>query len=214
VSTKRPAPEATVYRLSLYHCYLGELLRSDEGGLITSRRLADELGVREESVRRDISFVGEVGRPGAGYDTRRLFDALQVYLGLRDEYPILMVGSAQMIRALGVVFPPDRYGVSAEAYYSELLADEGEIIGGIPVRPLADIVELDPERGAEVALVAVAPEFVQRALDLLHEAGVRGVLLLTPATGLAVPEGMDLHHVRMPCDIKSLACRCRIPSRV
>jgi len=35
-------PQATVYRLSLYHCYLGELLRVDASDCITSRQLAEQ----------------------------------------------------------------------------------------------------------------------------------------------------------------------------
>lgn len=213
MNVARPTPEATVYRLSLYHCYLGELLRSGSSGLITSRRLAEELGVREESIRRDISFMGEVGRPGAGYDIRRLFDALQEFLGLAEQYPIAKVGSTQMLQALEVVFPPDRYGVHVAACFSEDPEDAGTFVNDVEVRPLAEIADVAPALGIDVALVAVAPEAVQRTLELLHAGGVRGVLLLTPATRLHIPEGMDLHHVRMPCDIKSLACKCRMPSR-
>ena len=34
----------------------------------------------------------------------------------------------------------------------------------------------------------------------------------SPSIKIDVPDGMELTHVRMPCDIKSLACRCRIPA--
>jgi hypothetical protein len=74
-------PQATVYRLSLYHCFLGELLRVGAPPRITSRQLADQLDIKEETVRRDISFVGDIGRPGAGYEPQVLFDALTEFLG-------------------------------------------------------------------------------------------------------------------------------------
>lgn len=206
---KNTTPEATVYRLSLYHCYMGELLRTGATARITSRRLADELGFKEETVRRDLSFIGGVGRPGAGYDPRELFDALQEHLGLKDEYPIIKVGSAQMLEALSVVFPAHTYGVDPVAYYSEVPGDEGRLIHGIEVRPLQEIPQLDRGLGVTVALVACAPGYVQLTLELLDQAGITGVLLLTPAIRLDRPQGMTVTHVRMPCDIKSLACRCR-----
>ena len=62
-----------------------------------------------------------------------------------------------------------------------------------------------------LALVACAPGWVQVTLDLLASAGVEGVLLLTPAIKLDTPKGMSIRQIRMPCDIKSLACECRIP---
>lgn len=204
-------PDASVYRLSLYHCYVGEVLRVGETDRITSRRLAEELGIKEETVRRDMSFIGGVGRPGAGYDPRELFAALQTFLGLSDEYPIVKVGSAQMLEALSVVFPAQSYGVEPVAYFSELRDDVGTMVHGIPVRHVDEIPDLDRSLGVSVALVACSPACVQGTLDLLARAGISGVLLLTPAIKLKRPEGMTVTHVRMPCDIKSLACRCAPP---
>ncbi|MDZ4168912.1 MAG: winged-helix domain-containing protein [Coriobacteriia bacterium] len=206
------APDASVYRLSLYHCYLGELIRTGADAKITSPRIAEALNIKEETVRRDLSFVGGVGRPGSGYDVQTLFSALQNYLGLRDEYPILKVGTAQMLESLSVVFPAHTYGVDPVAYYSELPTDVGSRVHGIEVKQLSEIPKLDPELGITVALVACSPGFVQITLELLHQAGITGVLLLTPALRLNRPEGMTITHVRMPCDIKSLACRCYVPA--
>ncbi|MBS3956586.1 MAG: hypothetical protein KGZ40_03515 [Clostridiales bacterium] len=208
-------PEATVYRLSLYHCYLGELIRRGSADVrVTSRELAKELDIREETVRRDLSYVGGVGRPGAGYQLFVLFEALQQFLGLCDEYPIIRVGTAQMLQALQVVFPADAYGVRPVAYYSELPEDVGTVVGGIEVRHVTEIPRLDVSLEVRVALVACSPGWIDPVLEMLNEADVTGVLLLTPKVKLDRPERMNVRHIRMPCDIKSLAHGCRIPSAV
>lgn len=212
-SSETHVPDATIYRLSLYHCYLGELLATGAPERITSRELAKQLHVKEETVRRDVSFVGDIGRPGRGYAPQDLFDAFTGFLGLRDEYPIAKVGTAQMLEALEVVFPPNRYGVRPVAYFSELSEDSGTIVGGIEVQALSSIPQMDPSLGVTVALVACSPGWVQMSVDLLAKAGVAGVLLLTPSLNVHVPEGMELTHVRMPCDIKTLACKCALPVR-
>jgi len=200
-----------VYRLSLYHCYLGELLRKGAVGRITSRQLAAELSIKEETVRRDMSFIGGVGRPGAGYESDTLFHALTEFLGLSEEYPIVKVGSIQMIEALQVVFPSESYGVKPVGYYSEMPEDVGKEVHGMVVRHVTELPDIDPALDVRVALVACSPGWVQMTLDLLAKAGITGALLLTPAIKLQRPEGMDIHHVRMPCDIKSLACKCQVP---
>lgn len=209
---ERRAPDATIYRLSLYHCYLGELLRTGAPKRITSRELAEQLKIKEEMVRRDVSFVGEIGRPGAGYDPRAMYDAFTEFLGIEEEYPIVKVGTAHVLEALDVVFPPNQYGIKPIAYFSEVPDDRGKVVGGIEVQHLADIPNVVPELGVDVALVACSPGWIQITLDLLSQAGVGGVLLITPSVKVQVPEGMELTHVRMPCDIKSLACRCSIPA--
>jgi len=208
----RSVPDATVFRLSLYHCYLGELIRVGAPTRITSRQLADELNIKEETVRRDVSFVGDIGRPGAGYEPLALFLALTNFLGLRDEYPIIEVGSAAMLQALQIVFPPERYGIKPVAYFSELPHDSGAQVNGVTVRHLTEIDELDASLDAHVALIACSPGWVQIAVDMLAEAGVTGMLLLTPIVRVRKPEGVQVTQLRMPCDIKSLACRCQVPA--
>lgn len=211
MTAKPRVPEASVYRLSLYHCYLGELHRTEGPQRLTSARLAEELGVKEETVRRDMSFIGGVGRPGAGYESEVLHAALQEFLGLEDQYPIIKVGSAQMIGALSVVFPEDAYGMRGVAYFSELASDTGKALHGIEIRHIDELPKLSPALGVTVALVACTPAVVQQVLDLLDQAGIAGVLLLTPSVKLRRPEGMTVTHVRIPCDLKSIACRCQLP---
>ncbi len=211
MTEQKKIPEASVYRLSLYHCYLGEVIRKGATGRITSRQLAEELGIKEETVRRDMSFIGGVGRPGAGYEVATLFSTLTEFLGLSDEYPIAKVGTAQMLSALQVVFPAHSYGVRPVAYYSELPEDVGKVVDDITIRHVTDLPDLEPDLGVSVALVACSPGWVQMTIDLLAQASIGGILLLTPAIKVVRPEGVNINHVRMPCDIKSLACRCQVP---
>lgn len=205
-------PDATVYRLSLYHCYLGELLRTDPEATLTSGSMAARLDIKDETVRRDISFIGQVGRPGAGYDARSLFDAIQEFLGLKDEYPVIRIGPVEMLKALQVVFPASAYGVKPVAYFSERPEDVGTLIDDIAIKSVTEIPEIDPAIGVTVALVACAPSWVQVVIDQCAKAGITGVLLLTPALSVDKPEDMRVTQIRMPCDIKSLACRCKIPA--
>lgn len=204
-------PESTVYRLSLYHCYLNELVRLGRTGEITSRVLAESLGLKEETVRRDMSFVGSLGRPGAGYDPALVLDRLTEFLGLSAEYPIVMVGTADMLHALELVFPADLYGFKTAACFSELHEDAGRRIGDVEVAHLSDIPRLDQSLGIEIALVATSPGWAQVAVDLLAQAKVTGVLLMTPIITLHAPEGMNIRKLRLPCDLKTLACHCRVP---
>lgn len=200
-----------MYRLSLYHCYLREMLMGGDSGRITSTRLAQDLDITEETVRRDMTFIGTVGRPGAGYDLRELYDQIQGFLGLEEDYPIIRVGTAEMLRSLMVVFPPQAYGVTPVAYYSELPQDIGEDLHGVTVQHISAIPELDSALNVKVALVACSQGYVQLVVDLLVKAGIEGILVLTPALRIERPEGVNITHIRMPCDIKSLACRCQLP---
>jgi redox-sensing transcriptional repressor len=207
---KQPS-EATVYRLALYHCYLDDLIRREAPERITSRELAQALDLKEETVRRDISFVRSGGRPGAGYVTTRLQQSLSDYLGLNEVCPIIKVGTAEMLAAVSVVFPAADYGSRTVACFTENPADVGKVVDGLTIRHIADIPRIAPDLGAHVAIIASGQEWVQVSVDLLQQAGITGFLLLTPVAAIEHAENTVVHHIRMPCDVKSLACRCRVP---
>ncbi len=95
------------------------------------------------------------------------------------------------------------------ALYSQNPEDAGEVIDGITVQHVSAIPEIDEQLDVRVALVACSPDWAQAVLDLCAEAGVEGVLMLTPILRLQIPEGINVTQIRMPCDIKSLACRCK-----
>ena len=199
------APEASTLRLSRYHCFVGELLRSDETPRIRSREMAEELGVSEETVRRDLSYVDVEGRPGAGYDLSELYSALESYLGLTASYPFVAVGERGMLSSLATIFPAEEFGLEPAAYFSARSEDAGTEVGGVTVYALADIPAVSRTVSAHVALVACAPDSVQETLHLLDLAGIHAVLMLTPVLRPVHPEGMDVTYFRIPCALKALA---------
>jgi len=205
VSDSNRAPEATMLRLSRYHCFVGELLRSSWTGRLRSRQMAEELGVVEETVRRDLSYVDIEGRPGAGYDPDALYEALEEYLGLSAAYPFVAVCSAQMLEALASIFPAEDFGMHMVACFSAIEADTGVLVGDVEVRPLSELAADGGALGASVALIACAPDHVNEALDAVCAAGIRSALMLTPVLRPHYPEGMQVTYFRIPCSLKSLA---------
>lgn len=211
MSDPASAPEATVLRLSRYHCFMGGLLSSAGTERVRSREIAEELGVSEETVRRDLSYIDMEGRPGSGYDPAALYEALETFLGLSAHYPFIAIGSRDMLEALTVIFPSEVFGLTPVAYYSDRAEDAGASVHGLEVRPLSEISLLDECLDPTIALVACAPESVPEALELLDGAGIHAVLMLTPMLRPQHPEGMDVTYFRIPCALKSLASKVRRP---
>lgn len=202
---------AAAFRLSLYHSYLSESIQRGGGHThVTAHAIGEAFDVQENTVRRDLALVGAHGRPGHGYETMTLFAQIQEFLGLSDHYPVIEVGSAQTIQALRTIFPPHTYGIDSVGCFSEVPEDAGTVVSGVEIQHISALPDLDPSLGVSVALVACSPGWVQTTLEMLSAAGIKGVLLLTPKVKLDVPTGMTITHVRMLCDMKLLAWRCRV----
>ena len=198
------APESTLLRLSRYHCFLGELQHGSGEPRITSHELADELGLSEETVRRDLSYIDVHGRPGVGYDTGELYRALRDFLDLTAWHPFVVVGNQDVLRGLAITFPAEEFGLKVAAYFSERAADAGAVVCGEPVHALSEIPRVTSGLGVSIALVACAPQAVAETLELLGQGGVHGVLMLTPVLRPQHPDGMSITFFRMPCALKSL----------
>jgi redox-sensing transcriptional repressor len=205
------ASETAMLRLSRYHCFLGEIGGERASARITSREIADALGLSEETVRHDLRHVGVDGRPGAGYATEGLRVALQDYLGLGPSHPFIAVGNADILRGLAVTFPADDFGLRPVAYYSDRPQDVGTNVGGIEIRPLHSLS--GSRADSSLALVACAPQAVNGTLEALDAVGVTGVLMLTPVLRPEYPEGMSVTYFRMPCALKALASRLSFADR-
>jgi len=201
------ASEASMLRLSRYHCFLGERLGSPALRPVTSREIAGELGLSEETVRHDLKHVPIEGRPGSGYDATALYEALQEYLDLSSAHPFLAVGNVDILRGLTVTFPAAGFGMRPVGYLSDRPQDAGVEVAGITVAHISDAAALVDEFDVSLALVACAPEAVDTVLCALAEAGVTGVLMLTPVLRPRYPKGMNVTYFRMPCALKSLAAQ-------
>jgi redox-sensing transcriptional repressor len=191
--------------MSRYHCFLGEVAGARPMSRITSREIAAELGLSEETVRHDLKYVDIEGRPGAGYDLEELLAALTEYLDLSAGHPFIAIGNVDMLRGLAVTFPAASFSLRLVAYFSDRPQDVGELVGDVAIQPLSAVADPEARVGATLALLACAPEAVESVLEALHAASVNSVLMLTPVLRPKHPQGMNVTYFRMPCALKTLA---------
>ncbi|HEY3375258.1 MAG TPA: winged-helix domain-containing protein [Candidatus Aquicultor sp.] len=204
-SNTKPTPAAVLNRLALYHCLLTEWLVAGKKGTITSKEIAGALGLNEVTVRNDLSFIdNKPSKRGVGYSIEGLRHILSDFLSLPTLAPIAFIGSAKAINALFSFFLVEKYGFVSTAFFSEDPNDRGVVVNGKEVRPIEGISPELKSLGIKVAVVATHPSWVQHSINLLAEAGVKGVLVLTPSVVISAPEGTQVTQIRIPCDIKSL----------
>ena len=68
---------------------------------MSSRRLAQQLGLTDAQVRRDLSYFGQFGTSGRGYEVRRLHDRLNAILGVSGRtWTVALAGVGNLGSAL------------------------------------------------------------------------------------------------------------------
>ena len=97
--TEKNVPKATLQR---YPVYLKALRKLKSSGVerIMSKELASVVNIEPTTIRRDFSFLGNLGKQGYGYDVNRLIEIFNQQLGMDFDEKIILVGAGNMGRAL------------------------------------------------------------------------------------------------------------------
>jgi hypothetical protein len=89
----------TLERLAQYFRYLCEI-ENRNIDTISSAAIEDATGIHATQFRKDLSYFGEFGRPGIGYDVSELRKRLAKILKVDHEQPVLLVGAGNLGSAL------------------------------------------------------------------------------------------------------------------
>lgn len=180
-------PQPTIERLSAYlQCV--RLMRSQESATASSSEIARRTGINAAQLRKDLSYFGEFGTPGLGYDLRALEAHLSRIMGLDVERDVLLIGAGNLGRALSSYTGFGRRGFRIVAAFDVDEAKVGMSIGPVMVHHLRELALVNAELGAEVGVVAVPAGAAQGAVDALTAVGVRAILNFAPVTIAAQPE--------------------------
>src|SRR3954466_9272427 len=92
-------PDIVIKRLPIYARSL-QYLAHEGVETVSSGDLGTRLGVSAAQIRRDLSYFGEFGKQGKGYDVDYLLGQISSILGLDREWRVALVGLGHLGRAL------------------------------------------------------------------------------------------------------------------
>jgi redox-sensing transcriptional repressor len=195
--------EPTVERLVLYQRLL-ENLRAEACLVVSSRQMGDMLGFKASQVRKDLSYFGEIGRRGVGYDVVRLLGHIAEILSSPDVRRIALAGVGNLGAALLSSEAFHGPNVSFEALFDADPAKVGGEIGGVRCWHYSEMPHVIRDLRIEVLVLAVPPGAAQTCVDLAVSSGVlRGVLSFTRGS-FTVPSGVLLSRVDISAQLEKL----------
>ena len=202
-TTKPEIPRKAIYRLSIYmRC----LLRLKANGIetISSEALSKAAGVKSTQLRKDLTYFGQFGTRGLGYDVEQLAEMISNLLGTSSLQPVILVGVGNLGSAL--------------LTYKGFEEEGFEIVGAFDAAPTAakrrtkfrEIYSIEklPEavqnQGIRMAILAVPAMAAQEVANQLVNAGVAGILNFCPIV-LQVPEEVTVNNVNLAIELENLS---------
>jgi redox-sensing transcriptional repressor len=201
--TERVIPEATVARLPVYLRALVELAE-DGATTVSSDALARASGVNSAKVRKDLSHLGSYGTRGVGYDVAYLIHQVRRELGLSQPWPIVLAGVGNLGHALA-----NYRGFSERGFRIAALVDSdpdkvGEIVGGLPIRPVEALPQVVASLDAAIGMICTPGAVAQDVADRMIDAGIHSILNFAPSV-ISVPEGVSVRKVDLAIELQILA---------
>jgi len=195
----------TVYRLSLYARAL-QRLHQRGVQIVSSQTLALCAGVKADQVRKDLTQVSHLGRPGLGYPAAELLEHLQKVLGTTRLRPVILMGAGRLGKAL-LAYPGfNREGFEIIAAFDTDPRQWGHFptsAGDVEILPIKKLEQVVSAHHVRLAILAVPAEQAQSVTNLLVGVGIRGILNFSPVI-LQVPEGVAVNNVNLALELEQL----------
>ena len=195
--------EPTVERLVQYIRYLQ---RCREAGkkVISSQEIGDALGIKASQVRKDLSYFGEIGKRGVGYDVEKLYQHLNSIFAPPKTWKIAMIGIGNLGEALlgYEAFESEKFRIVA---LFDIDPDKvGRKIHDIPCYDVGMMPRVLNDEGVEVLIITTPSSAAQEVVDkATSSASIKGILNFAP-TALAVPEHVILYNVDIFVELEKL----------
>jgi redox-sensing transcriptional repressor len=201
--TRQAIPRKTVYRLSLYYRSL-QRLKVNRIATVSSAALAKASGVKPTQLRKDLTYFGQFGTRGLGYNVEDLSSRLTEALGTARLQPVILVGAGNLGAALLHYGGFAKEGFEIVAAFDSDPAPKSADEIRIPLLPMHALRRFVDERGVKMAILAVPATAAQEVVNELVQVGIMGVLNFSP-TLLQVPDGVVVNNVDLALELENLS---------
>lgn len=195
-------PQVTAKRLPLYYRYL-EKLHAIGKQRVSSAQLSEALQIDPATIRRDFSYLGELGKKGYGYNVNYLLQFLRDFLKQDEVTNVVLVGVGNLGTALLRYNFYRSHNTKIVAGFDIDPNKIGKDIDGIPIFSINRFAEVKELHNVEVAILTVPANVAQQITDRIVAAGIRGILNFTPAR-LTAPPSVRIHHIDLTTELQTL----------
>jgi len=204
---KRPIrpeiPRKTIYRLSIYLRCLHRL-KSNAIRTVSSDALAKAAGVKPTQLRKDLTYFGQFGTRGLGYDVEQLTAMISDLLGTKRLQPVILVGVGNLGLALLSYRGFEQEGFEIVASFDVNVSRRPSKQIKQPIHPMEKLEQVVRERGVRMAIVSVPGTAAQEGTNRLVSCGIAGILNFAPIV-LQVPEDVTVNNVNLAIELENLS---------
>lgn len=201
--SKLEIPRKAIYRLSLYYRNL-QRLRQNQVETVSSATLAKAAGVKPTQLRKDLTYIGQLGRRGLGYAVEELCARLSAAIGRSTLQSVALIGCGDLGSALLRYDGFLKEGFDIVVAFDTAADKQRKISGHLGVRPITEMREVIRQAQIKMAILCVPVFVAQEVTNELVAAGIQAILNFCP-TVLQVPLKVVVNNVDLALELENLS---------
>jgi redox-sensing transcriptional repressor len=196
-------PRKAIYRLSVYMRCLNRL-KSNGIRTVSSDALSKAAGVKSTQLRKDLTYLGQFGTRGLGYDVELLSTTIANRLGATSLQPVILVGVGSLGTALLAYRGFEKEGFEIVAAFDVDTRRKRTKQISQPIYAMERLHHFVREHGVKMAILSVPATAAQEVTNQLVEAGIMAILNFAPLV-LQVPEEVVVNNVNLAIELENLS---------
>jgi len=156
--------------------------------------MEQKLGVLSAQIRKNLSYFGEFGRAGVGYEVQHLLDRLTEIMQLDREQRAVIVGAGNLGSALAGYTGFSKSPFRIVGIFDNNFSKIGRMIWNLEILDVHRLPELNQQFRATIGIIAVPAEAAQEVANIMAQAGIRAILNFAP-TQISVPADVAARNV-------------------
>ena len=196
-------PRKSIYRLSIYQRCLSRL--KDNGvETVSSEALAKAAGVKSTQLRKDLTYFGQFGTRGLGYNVSQLSRTISDVLGHNRLQPVILIGAGNLGAALLRYGGFRREGFEIVAAFDAAPNQARVAESNVTLHNMDKLGAFVKQHQVKMAILTVPVVAAQSVTNQLVQAGIQAILNFSP-TVLEVPENVVVNSVDLAVELENLS---------
>ena len=202
---KAKLPQTTIARLPVYLRSLVMLANKGEQ-IISSDGLAQLAGTNAAQLRKDLSYLGEFGTRGVGYEVDQLISEISKWLGLLRDRTVVIVGLGRLGGALVGYQGFSEKGFKVVGAFDRDPAIVGAEVDGLKINHINEFEDFvkDYSGGIDIGIIATQAPSAQGVANKMVNAGIKAIINFAPIT-IDIPDGIKLRQVDLSVELQILS---------
>ena len=164
---------SVIKRLPRYYRFLGDLKNSGVDR-ISSKQLAEIMGLTASQIRQDFNCFGGFGQQGYGYNVEMLRLEIGKILGVDAPATAILIGVGNLGRAVAQHINFESKGFQLIGIFDRKESLVGQIVRNMPIRSTSTLDEFCKENRPQVAILCIPKENTKDIATQLINLGVKG----------------------------------------